>query len=233
MTIVRIAPREIKLAKERLREHWATEAADSGLRSFALTGMPRVESSMEREISDHRHGFRSGGGSASEHSLMHAVLADGLAHLAPTVRTHTVAVLYAALGPQRKWHHQVRSALLRGTSRVKGLAEDELGAALLTERVQDGLRNGEHAALVERKPQRKTSSFENEFRKNSGVRVWLPARCGQVNIVEVVIEQTRELLRPALEDLVLAIRQLDSKWRDRVYAKQPRIRVVYIPERLI
>lgn len=178
-----------KMDGEALRRHFATEAADAGLRSqhgalvdMALAGIQTTgRSSYEGGVNDRRFG-RDG------RTRFHLQIRHRLSAMAgsDTATSESLrAVLYAAYGPiGRPWHPQVKQAL-------QELGE-EMGVALITPRVLAGLDAGERASTP---PARAKARGD----RPSGVVIWLP-RLGTATdkaIFRTVIDQARAMLSAA------------------------------------
>ena len=185
-----------------LRAHYATEAADSGLRSnfgpmadMCAQGIPTTtgRASYEGSVTDSRHGFGAHGGRAAEHMRVHSALGrirdrEGLT--AAQLRD----ILYATYRPDpRPWHPQVRQPLAEHLG-------DEIGVALLTQRVQLGIQRGEVGELPGAK-RRKSGD------RPSDVLVWLPPAATRDDraVLDEVVAQALDLLRIAHEAFLDAL----------------------------
>ncbi len=182
-----------------LREHYASEASDSGLRSshgpivdMAASGIQMSgRASYEGAISDRRHGRHAS--TASKHRrIRHALEAvqdrEGIA--AETLRT----VLYAAYRPDpRPWHPQVASALGEHLG-------DEIGVAIVTGRVQRGLDDGETGDLG-------AGRAKGSGDRPAAIRVWLPPApvLGDSSVLDEIVSQSLTLLLLAHEALAAAM----------------------------
>lgn len=186
-----------------LRQHYATEASDSGLRSnwgpmadMAAQGLPTASGrpSYEGAITDRRHGFGwRDGGRMGEHRRVNATLeriqdCEGLT--AAQIRD----VLFATYrADPRPWHPQVRRAIAEHLG-------DEIGAALLTKRVQDGIAAGEIGELP-------AAQRRKRGERSSDILVWLPSAAALDNpaTLDEVVAQALDLVRIAHEAFLEAL----------------------------
>lgn len=157
---------------ERLKDYFGRDGAMTGLRSIhgplvdmALSGGGVGARRQEGQITDRRFGY---GGLAKEHRAIRAALI--------AIDSRHRDVLTAAYGDQRRWHPQVKRALL---SALPDSYRDAFGAAILTSRVQQGMKDPKELAndiddCEEVHGQSAASRRRKRARQVTGVVVWLP-----------------------------------------------------------
>lgn len=164
----------IRANVERLRDYYGTDGALTGIRSIhgplvdmALSGGGTGARRQEGSISDRRFGEH---GLASNHRVIRAALMR--------LDARHQSVLAAAYGEQRRWHPQVRRALL---SALPGHYASAMGAAILCGRVQRGLADPRERAddiddsvLDDGSALTKEAKRRARARAVTGVIVWLP-----------------------------------------------------------
>ena len=192
---------------QRLKDYFGSDGAMSGLRSIhgplvdmALSGGGTGARKQEGQITDRRFGQT---GIASEHRTVRDALRG--------IEARHVDTLTAAYGDQRRWHPQVKRALLAA---LPDCYRDAFGAALLTERVQRGMQDPKELAsdiddcedvqgLSEATKRRKRA------RTVTGVVVWLPGAKAFDAVMAGVAEMTKARLDPAHLAFATALGQLD------------------------
>lgn len=155
---------------QRLKDYFGSDGAMTGMRSIhgplvdmALSGGGIGARRQEGQITDRRFGL---GGLAGEHRVIRAALA--------AMDEHHRDTLTAAYGDQRRWHPQVKRALLNA---LPDSYRDAFGAAILTARVQSGMRNPKELANdIDdcEDVQSKETKRRKRARSVTGVVVWLP-----------------------------------------------------------
>lgn len=158
---------------ERLRDYYGTDGALTGIRSIhgplvdmALSGGGTGSRKQEGSISDRRFGET---GLASTHRVVRAAL--------KVMDPQYATVLAAAYGEQRRWHPTVRRALLAALPDHYASA---MGAAILCERVQQGLANPKERvddiddSVLDDQALTKEAKRRAKARAVTGIVVWLP-----------------------------------------------------------
>jgi hypothetical protein len=188
---------------------------------MALSGGGTGARKQEGQITDRKFG---GQGLASDHRIVRAALMRLTAGQRDT--------LAAAYGEQRRWHPDVRRAL---TKALPDHYANAYGAALLVERVQQGLANPreraddiddsvlEGGAALSKEAKRKAKQ-----RAVTGIVVWCPPskafRRGDANEseLEAVARETRERLDDAHQGFADAIGQHSRKREPSKTAAKPK-----------
>lgn len=205
---------------ERLRDFYGTDGAMSSMRSnlgpmaaMALSGGGTGARKQEGQIDDRRFGET---GLASTHRVIRAALM--------ALDSDTRSVLAAAYGEQRRWHPTVRRALLAALPDYYASA---FGAAILCERVQQGLANPRERAddiddsVLDGEALTKEAKRRAKARAVTGVVVWLPAqKCfrrgtDERSEVERVADDTRASLDVAHYEFAEKMGQLQHEPKPR------------------
>lgn len=198
---------------QRLKDYFGSDGAMSGLRSIhgplvdmALSGGGVGARKQEGSITDRRFGRD---GIASEHrTIRHALRAIEQRHQ---------DTLTAAYGNQRRWHPQVKRALL---SALPDAYKDAMGAAILTARVQRGMQDPKELAQdIDdcEDVQSEATRRRKRARSVTGVQVWLPggrafkAIGANPSEVTCVAMTTKAMLDSAHLAFAVAMGQLEPK----------------------
>ena len=227
---------------ERLRDYYGTDGALTGIRSIhgplvdmALSGGGSGARKQEGSIQERRFGWgtnrnsvvekeREKGrqGLATDHRVVRAALIS--------LDSEHQSVLAAAYGEQRRWHPRVRSALLAA---LPDHYANAMGAALLCERVQQGLANPRERAddiddsVLDDEGLTKAAKRRARARAVTGVIVWLPPQKAfrrgtkERSEVERVADVTRASLDAAHVAFAEAMGQLHEAPKPRRPRKKP------------
>ena len=214
---------------ERLRDYYGTDGAMSGMRSnlgpmaaMALSGGGTGARKQEGQIDDRRFRWKDETGKEGL-AADHRVIRGALMSLEPRHAT----VLVAAYGEQRRWHPMVRRALLAALPDHYASA---MGAAILCERVQQGLANPKERAddiddsVLDDQALTKEAKRRAKARAVTGIVVWLPAlkafRRGTEDKSEV--ERVADVTRASLDVAHYAFAEAMGQLHEAPKPKKPR-----------
>lgn len=217
---------------ERLRDFYGTDGAMSGMRSnlgpmaaMALSGGGTGARKQEGQIDDRRFSHKDEAtgewvaGLAGSHRVIRAALMS--------LDSDTRSVLAAAYGEQRRWHPTVRRALLAALPDYYASA---FGAAILCERVQQGLANPRERAddiddsVLDGEALTKAAKQRAKARAVTGVVVWLPAqKCFRRGTDErSEVERVADITRTSLDAAHLAFAEAMGQLHEASKPKRPR-----------